>query len=75
MPHKAEGALCSACRKARPLAELLKVTPATPGARVFYVCRPSLSDMRLPLCTSRAVMSRDTHVLELADPPEWLHAA
>lgn len=45
----------------------MRVTPAGPDmARINYVCRPSTADMRLPLCTSKALGSAAVHAIFLA---------
>lgn len=68
--HVEGGALCSACRRARPFDELLaygRVADISAGrGPVRYVCRPSVSDMRFPLCTSRALASAAVHAITLA---------
>lgn len=62
------GALCAACRMPRSFGELLVATDVRNGRR-FFVCRPSVSDMRLPLCTSRVLGSVTVHAIALAEAP------
>lgn len=67
--HIEGGALCAACRSPRPFDELLAFVPVDEtwsSGRVRYVCRPSVSDMRLPLCTSRVLLSAAKHKIALA---------
>jgi hypothetical protein len=74
--HLEGGALCAACRTPRPYSELLAFVPVTPAGldttRIRYVCRPSVSDMRMPLCTSRALGSAGQHAIALATDVERL---
>lgn len=68
--HVEGGAMCAACRRPRPYADLLafgRAEDITAGRRpAGYVCRPSVSDMRFPLCTSRALASAAVHAIALA---------
>jgi hypothetical protein len=75
--HVEGGALCAACHSPRPFAELLAFAPITSDgrtdtARIRYVCRPSVSDMRRDLCTSRALKSARSHAIALATDVERL---
>jgi hypothetical protein len=70
------GALCAACRSPRPFAELLAFARITDAgldmSEIRYVCRPSISDMRMPLCTSRAIGAVAQHAIALATDVERL---
>lgn len=54
---------CAACRRPRPLVDLLKVSP-TDDRDPWFVCRPSASN---GVCFSSVVPSRQRALIALAE--------